>query len=47
LVGAVIEQANRMPVTDFASAKQALRDGRNMALISYRGIFRYVVFTIR
>lgn len=46
-VGAVIEQINRLPVTDLASAKQALRDGRNMALINYRGVFRYVVFAVR
>ena len=46
-VGAVIEQINRIPVTDLASAKQALRDGRNMASISYRGVFRYVLFYVR
>ena len=46
-VGAVIEQINRRPVTDLASARQALRDGRNMASISYRGVFRYVVFHVR
>ena len=46
-LGAVIEQINRVPVTDFASAKQALLDGRNLALISYHGVFRYVVFTVR
>ncbi len=46
-VGAVIEQINRVPVTDLATAKQALHDGRNMALISYRGAFRYVVFQVR
>jgi len=46
-VGAVIEQINRLPVTNLASAKQALRDGRNMALLSYRGVFRYVIFYVR
>lgn len=46
-VGAVIEQINRKPITDLASARQALRDGRNMAAISYRGVFRYVVFHVR
>ena len=46
-VGAVIEQINRIPITDLASAKQALHDGRNMASISYRGVFRYVLFYIR
>ena len=42
--GAVIEQLNRVPVTDLASAKRALRDGRNIALIYYRGVFRYLMF---
>jgi Do/DeqQ family serine protease len=46
-VGAVIEQINRVAVVDLVSAKRALRDGRNMALINYRGIYRYVVFTVR
>jgi serine protease Do/serine protease DegQ len=46
-VGAIIEQINRNPVKDLASAKHALRDGRNMALINYRGVYRYVVFYIR
>jgi len=46
-VGAVVEQINRVAVVDLAAAKQALRDGRNMALISYRGVFRYVVFSVR
>jgi serine protease Do/serine protease DegQ len=45
--GAVIEQINRVPVTDLASAKRALRDGRNIALIYYRGVFRYLMFTTR
>ncbi|SDS31310.1 Do family serine endopeptidase [Opitutus sp. GAS368] len=45
--GAVIEQLNRAPVTDLASAKRALRDGRNIALIFYRGVYRYVMFNTR
>jgi serine protease Do/serine protease DegQ len=45
--GAVIEQVNRVPVTDLATAKQALHDGRNIALIFYRGVYRYVMFTVR
>jgi serine protease Do/serine protease DegQ len=45
--GAVIEQLNRAPVTDLATAKRALRDGRNIALIYYRGVYRYVMFTVR
>jgi len=46
-VGAVIEQVNRIPVSDLASAKRALHDGRNLALINYRGVYRYVVFYVR
>ena len=45
--GAVIEQVNRVPVADLASAKRALHDGRNIALVYYRGTFRYVMFVIR
>ncbi len=45
--GAVIEQLNRAPVTDLATAKRALREGRNIALVYYRGVYRYVMFTVR
>jgi serine protease Do/serine protease DegQ len=45
--GAVIEQLNRVPVTDLASAKKALRDGRNIALVYYRGVYRYIIFHVR
>jgi len=45
--GAVIEQINSVLVTDLASAKRALRDGRNRALVYYRGVYRYIMFTIR
>lgn len=44
--GALIEQINRVLVTDLASAKKALRQGRNMALVNYGGVFRYVVFSV-
>jgi serine protease Do/serine protease DegQ len=46
-VGCVIEQINRVPVGDAASARNAVRTGRNMALIYFRGIYRYVVFEAR
>ncbi len=45
--GAVIEQVNRVHVTDLATAKHALHEGRNIALIFYRGVYRYVMFTVR
>jgi serine protease Do/serine protease DegQ len=45
--GAVIEQLNRVPVTDLASAKRALHDGRNIALVYFRGVYRYVGFSTR
>ena len=45
--GAVIVQLNRVPVSDLAAAKHALRDGRNLAFVYYRGVYRYVMFTTR
>ncbi len=45
--GAVIETINRVPVGDLASAKRALREGRNLALVYYRGVYRYVMFNVR
>jgi serine protease Do/serine protease DegQ len=45
--GVVIEQINRVPVADLATAKRALHDGRNIALIYYRGVYRYVMFVVR
>ncbi len=42
--GAVIAAINRVPVTDLASAKRLLRDGRNIALVYYRGVYRYIGF---
>ena len=45
--GAVIEQINRVPVKDLASARKALRDGRNIALVYYRDVYRYVIFQVR
>jgi serine protease Do/serine protease DegQ len=44
--GAVIEQVNRLPVTDLATAKKALREGRNIALVYYRGVYRYIIFHV-
>jgi hypothetical protein len=40
-------QLNRVPVTDLASAKRELRDGRNLAFVYYRGAFRYITFVVR
>ncbi|HTL66722.1 MAG TPA: Do family serine endopeptidase [Lacunisphaera sp.] len=45
--GAVIEQINRVPVTDLASAKRVIHDGRNIALVYYRGVYRYILFVVR
>jgi Do/DeqQ family serine protease len=45
--GAVIEQLNRVPVTDLASAKRVLHGGRNIALLYYRGAYRYIMFSVR
>ena len=45
--GAVIMQLNRVPVTDLASAKRELHEGRNLAFVYYRGAFRYIMFVVR
>jgi Do/DeqQ family serine protease len=45
--GAVIEQLNRIPVADLASAKLALHPGRNIALIYFHGVRRYMIFTVQ
>ena len=45
--GAVIEQLNRSPIVDLASAKRALRTGRNIALVYYGGVYRYLTFVAR
>jgi len=42
-VGAVIVEINRIPVDDLASAKAAIRSGRNLFLIYFRGSAQYVV----
>jgi Do/DeqQ family serine protease len=46
-VGTVIEQINRVPVNDLASARAALRSGRNMAFVYQNGTYRYIVFDTR
>ncbi len=45
--GSVIEQINRVPVVDAASARAAMRSGRNLALIQYRGVYRHLIFEVR
>ena len=45
--GAVIEEINRQPVTDLASARKALHPGRNFATVYYRGVTRYIFFQVR
>lgn len=44
--GTVIEQINRVPLTDADSARAALGRGRNIFVVSYRGIRRYVVIIL-
>ncbi len=46
-VGCVIEQINRVPVTDATSARAAVRTGRNMATVFFRGGWRYLFFESR
>ncbi len=44
--GMIIEQLNRVPVTDLASAKKALHPGRNIALVYARSGYRYIIFHV-
>ena len=46
-VGTVIEQVNQQPVADLRSAKSALRQGTNVLLVNYRGVYRYLSFEMR
>jgi serine protease Do/serine protease DegQ len=45
-VGTVIEQINRTPVNDLRSGTSALRSGRNLFLLTYRGVYRYVAIVL-
>jgi Do/DeqQ family serine protease len=42
--GAIIVQLNRVPVTDLASAKHLLHEGRNLAFVYISGVYRYIIF---
>jgi Do/DeqQ family serine protease len=45
--GSVIISLNRIPVTDLEAARQAIVPrGRNVALVYYRGTFRFVTFQL-
>ena len=44
--GAVIEQINRKPVADLAAAKALLHDGRNVALVYFKGVRRFMLFNL-
>jgi hypothetical protein len=46
-VGTVIEQINRVTITDAASARAAMRKGRNLLLVKYRGVYQYLAITNR
>ena len=45
--GAVIEQINRQPVEAIAGVRALLHSGKNIALVSFRGAYRYVVFNVK
>lgn len=44
--GTVIEQINQMPLHDVESARAALGRGRNIFVVSYRGIRRYLAIIL-
>jgi serine protease Do len=46
-VGTVIEQVNQQPVADLRAAKSAIRQGTNVLLVNYRGVYRYLSFEMR
>ncbi len=46
-IGTVIEQVNQQPATDLRSARAAIRQGRNVLLVSFRGVYRYLAFEVR
>ncbi len=43
----VVIEINRAAVADVASARELLREGRNLLLVYYRGGFRYISLTLR
>jgi Do/DeqQ family serine protease len=45
-MGAVIEQVNQRPVSDPREAREALRPGRNLLLVNFRGVRRFVAFEL-
>ncbi len=45
-VGTVVEQINRQPVANLRDARAALGRGRNILLLSFRGVYRYVALTL-
>jgi len=46
-VGTVIEQVNQQPAADLRTALASVRRGRNVLLVSYRGVYRYLSFDAR
>ncbi|QYM78347.1 Do family serine endopeptidase [Horticoccus luteus] len=45
--GVVIVEINRTAINDPASARAALRPGRNLFLVYFRGVFRYVTVAVK
>lgn len=45
--GLVIEEINRRPVNDAASAKAAIKPGLNVLIVQYRGVARYVTINVK
>lgn len=43
----VILEVNRVPVTDTAAARNALTSGRNLLLVYYRGVYRYLAISVK
>ncbi len=45
-IGMVIEQINRVPVSDLAHARNLVQKGRNLLFYHYRGGYRYLIIVV-
>jgi hypothetical protein len=46
-VGTVVEQINRVAVSDAETGRQSLRQGRNLLLVNQQGIYKYLAINVK
>jgi serine protease Do/serine protease DegQ len=46
-VGTVVEQINRVAVSEVETGRQALRAGRNLLLVNQQGVYKYLAITVK